>query len=271
MKRKSSEIEKFTNEIKDDNVERLNNFRKNNGIVGDIIIMLVAVLIIIITFIFVKNTLVSGIANFAHSFSEASETKQEEAYHLYYDDAYNKAYEKAMKENAISNNVYISVNSIKEMSKYEVLTVIEDATVMETEEQKKLGIYSWTRCKGKGVFTVDLSQSEILVDHSNYYISIKIPHPKFTYVPLNDKIETLFYIDTRKVLFVFPKKDTKTGLNIYDQQKSAANEKIYNSIKNNNDYVKKADDFAKSSLSNLVKTLNPDIAEKLNIEISFND
>ena len=37
------------------------------------------------------------------------------------------------------------------------------------------------------------------------------------------------------------------------------------------DYVKKADDFAKSSLSNLVKTLNPDIAEKLNIEISFND
>lgn len=220
---------------------------------------------------FVKNTLVSGITNFTHSFSDASSAAKKESYDENYDKYYHKAYDKAMKENAISNSIYISVTGIQEMSKYEVLAVIEDATITETEEQKNEGIYAWTRYKGKGIYTVDLEKSEILVDHANYYVSIRIPHPVFSYIPLVEETEKMLYIDNRKQYFFFPKKDTKTGLDIRDQQSSKAHDQIYNSIKNNNSYYEKANEFAISSLTNLVKSLNPDIADKLTIDISFND
>ena len=168
----------------------------------------------------------------------------------------------------IHNDVYISVDQIREMSKYEVFSVIEYATVIESETQKEKGIYAWSQYEGKGEFSVDLEQSEILVDHANYYVSIKIPHTTMTYVPINSK--DLLYQDDRKNLGIFPKKDSDTGFDIPQELESKGNSEIYKKL-NSKEYFDKADEAAISRLTDLVKLLNSEIADKLVIEIEFND
>ena len=258
------------NEIIEDGKKNTRKFRKKYGSIGDLIIILIILLLGFCLIFLLKDLFLSSVSNFTKSYSVASEKAKDESYQKSYEIAKEKAYEKAKKENAIHNDVYISVDQIREMSKFEVFTVFEYATIVETPEQKKNNIYVWTQFKGKGEFSVDLEQSEILVDHANYYVSIKIPHPTLTYVPLLEETENFLYRDERTEFLFFPKKDNKTGSNIYREQKSKGNSEIIDKL-NSKEYFDKANEAAISRLTDLVKLLNSEIADKLVIEIEFND
>ena len=265
-----NENDNIISEIIEDGKKNTRKFRKKYGSIGDLIIILIILLLGFCLIFLLKDLFLSSVSNFTKSYSVASEKAKDESYQKSYEIAKEKAYEKAKKENAIHNDVYISVDQIREMSKYEVFSVIEYATVIESETQKEKGIYAWSQYEGKGEFSVDLEQSEILVDHANYYVSIKIPHPTLTYVPLLEETENFLYRDERTEFLVFQKKDNKTGSNIYREQKSKGTSEILDKL-NSKEYFDRADEAAISRLTDLVKLLNSEIADKLVIEIEFND
>lgn len=89
---------------------------------------------------------------------------------------YQAAYDFEEAKHHVSNDIVISIEDIREISKLEVLKVSDTEFIIKKPD-KDSAIRSWLEVQGIGVFTVDLMASEFIADFERQYVWVKIPQP----------------------------------------------------------------------------------------------
>lgn len=96
-----------------------------------------------------------------------------------YDGIYQIAFDHAEARNHVSNYAVISIEGLQEVSRLEVLSVTGSEFVIKNADKDDKTV-SWLEVQGRGVFTVDLSIGEYIVDRERQSVLVKVPKPVLT-------------------------------------------------------------------------------------------
>lgn len=249
------------NQIKNDFSKETEKFKKKNGPIGTIILYSSCVVLIIVCLILINSAIKVG----KNAFDSGYTNKKNEIHNSIYDYFYNNAKQKYL----VSNRAIIELGNIREESNLEVLKVVESTYVTQTQEEKDKGITRWVKYVGEGVFTIDLTESEFLVNDSKHYVLIRVPEPVMTTFGIQTN-------ETEPLLYVYDKfaanGSYKEGADLSIDFQQRAEISIQESINNNQNYYSKARESAKDELTRLVRLLNPgEEMQDLVVEVEFID
>lgn len=170
-----------------------------------------------------------------------------------------KAYEK----NKVTNEVIIAVDSLRSEAELEVLEVYDVEYIIEDEEDNEEGIVSWLMVPGKGVYTVDLTASEFIVDNEQKYVLVRVPEPEL-------KNCTIIYKDVEQLLFKNKgfNESISIGEDAARKQLQEGYILIQKALGSNLNFYQSAELSAERMIIGLVKALNVNV-EDLNVEVEF--
>lgn len=249
------------NKVKEDFIRETEKFKKQNGTVGTIVLYCGLIVLVIISLIIVRTAFKSGANAFSDGY-DAQKTKIHDSIYDYFKD-------KAKQKYLVSNRATIKLGNIREESNLEVLKVIESAWIIQNDEQNKAGVTRWVKYVGEGIFTVDLTESEFLVNDNKHYVLIRIPEPAMTeFGILSENTEPLLYVHKKFLDDGSYKEGADLSIDFHRRAESA----IQDNINNNQNYLSQAKDAAIEQLTKLVKLLNPseEMADLI-VEIEFID
>lgn len=194
------------------------------------------------------------------AYGPAFEQEVENTYQWFYD----TAYESAEKNYHVSNRVNIEIGRVQEMAKLEVLIVPATEYVIEEAGNNSQNIESWIRVKGEGVFTVDLSTGEYIVDAEHKTVLARIPLPVLSDCRIDSEngVEIMHFSND------IWNDDFHTGEKLAQSQIAQGQAKIRNSILGNREYNSTAKEFAERLIIQQIKEFNPEIPD-LSIEVEF--
>lgn len=217
--------------------------RKRKITIG-ISVLLIMVLIMACTMLnFALRTTVSAAKS---AFSDSLNMKKEETYQAFYQ----KSFDIAEERYHVANAVTISVEDVKEIAELEVLQV-SDIEYVYNEGNTKI----WTAVKGHGVYTVDLSLGEFLVDNARQYVCVRVPSPQLGRSGLDYDYENYLFEDG-----VF-NGSTKKGVDLARNDLKTAQEHLQVKLASTQIYYESAQKCAEEIIKNLVKNCNPDVVE----------
>jgi len=173
---------------------------------------------------------------------------------LAYQSFYQYAFDRAEKRYHVSNRVLISIGSLEEVERLEVLKANAIEFVTENREDNDGNITSWLEVEGEGTFVVDLLAAEFIVDNDRQLVLVRVPSPELTGVKIITISRRLFKDDWRNGSF-------QEGVHLANRQEIEAKLKIEKSLMANQYTFKCAQDVAKSMIVNLVKALNPGVSD----------
>lgn len=192
-------------------------------------------------------------------FSTTKEEEEAKAYQDFYDRGYNKA----EKENHVSNEITIFIDKIKEVAKLEVLKVRDVEFVAENAEDNEENITSWLEVTGEGIFTVDLTAGEVLVDRKRQYVIVRVPEPKLTeYAVDHDSIQILKWDNDWR------NDSIAKGEALAQKNMAEADALIKKEFTSNQRYYQAAKASAENLIVNFVKELNSHLPE-LKVIVEF--
>lgn len=194
------------------------------------------------------------------AYDAAFDQEVENTYQWFYD----TAYENAEKNYHVSNRVNIEIGRVQEMAKLEVLVVPATEYVIGTAEDNSQNIESWMRINGEGVFTVDLSTGEYIVDAEHKTILARVPLPVLSDCRIDNEngVEIMHFSND------IWNDDFHTGEKLAQSQIAQGQAKIRNSILGNREYNSTAKEFAERLIIQQIKEVNPEIPD-LSIEVEF--
>lgn len=224
----------------------------------------------------ILDTLTVGAGATIDSFNVAKDEAAEGVYQFFYD----KSYEAAEKAHHVSNNVSISIGTLKEEQKLEVLKV-SDVTYETPKPKDQNGfeglianitgifdaeVVSWLEVPGNGVFTVNLQAGEFIIDEERQYVLIRVPNPELTEFAIDyENVELLLFEEGGAF-----KNSAKYGVDKAVEQLQSAELTMMQNVNNNQEFYKRARESTEKMLMNLVKQLNPQLPNLL-VEIEFID
>lgn len=175
------------------------------------------------------------------------------------DEARTRAYEK----NKVTNEVTISVGTLRDEAELEVLEVYDVQYMIADEEANEDGIISWLMVPGKGVYTVDLTASEFIVDNERQYVLVRVPEPEL-------KNCTIIYKDVEQLLFNNSgfNESISVGEDAARKQLQDGYVLIQKTLGSNPSFYQSAELSAKRMITGLVKALNTKV-ENLTVEVEF--
>lgn len=161
----------------------------------------------------------------------------------------------------------INIESLKKESKLEVLSVSVSEMIFDSKDTNKDGAEIWTEYTGTGVYTIDLSKSQFLVDELRKVVVVRTPP-----VVINQDTFTLNYRDTSIKFFknTFANDSYRDGVDLAQRQLSTAYVKIYNKLYTNPYYYQTAENAAERIIASLVKGLNKD-TDGLEVYVEIGD
>lgn len=275
MSKKSNQGQVIESKITEEKAEKLWKFWERNGNTSAFAAICLAFVLLCIGIfqIFDTGILIGKAAKNAYqkTYSEVSEAKQQE----YYQQAYNNA------ENThhVSNKITISIGDIQKKQNLEVLkvsnvTYITENDVVEDEAAKSIwgsvtdlfqgDTISWLEVSGESIFTVNMKESEFVIDSERRYVLARIPHPVLGDFTI-DKIEPLFVEDTGVA-----RKSASTGVDLADKRVKFAEQVLKKEAESDQFFYESAEKAAETILENLVKGFNHDIPD-LTVEVEFID
>lgn len=226
-----------------------------------IILCLVLFAIVIASLYVVRYSIKNGITTATNSFDSSFNSSRQETYDKYHDIAFQ--YSEA--DHHVKNDVTISVNAVKEKSALEVLRVSDVVYIISDGDNNNASTTSWLKVSGTGVFTVNLTAAEYVVDNERHYVLVRVPRPELD--PSNisiDGFEILHFEENKWT----SSNSVKSGEELARNQLSEAKQNIQEDFEANEQYSKFAEASTKSMLAALLKGINPDIAD-LQIEVEF--
>lgn len=243
-----------------------------------------AVGLLMVVFLLVAGSVwffLDAIAVGASSAMDSYESEKDEVAQEVYDVFYNQSYSAAEASHHVSNQVSISIGTLQEEEKLEVLRVSNVEYVISEEEEGEFldnilsavtGIFSdddvvsWLEVPGDGVFTVDLKTAEFIVDEERQDVLIRSPDPELSEFAIDyEGVEILYFDDAG--LF---KNSAKVGEDLAREQLQDAQLQMMQEIQDNQRYYQSARDAAEDLLISMVKELNPGIPD-LTVEVEFMD
>lgn len=179
-----------------------------------------------------------------------------------YDEYYQPAYDWAEERNHVSNYVLVSVDGAREVSRLEVLTV-NDSVFITKNADKTEKTTSWLEVQGTGVFTVDLSAGEFIVDSERQYVLVRVPNPALTECTASGTGKS--FVQNGKFL---SNGSIAEGVRLVQAQKKEGQIKLEDAMRQSRYFHEAAQNAAKLSIEAIVKKWNPDVPD-LQVEVEF--
>lgn len=178
-----------------------------------------------------------------------------------YNGLYQRAYDSAEKRNHVSNYALVSVEEAREISRLEVLSVTDSEYVIKDADEKDKTT-SWLEVQGTGVFTVDLSAGEFLVDSQRRYVHITIPEPTLTECKVSGTGKQ-FWDDG-----ILRNGSVAEGVRLAQAQLSEGRAKLEDAMKQSRYFHDAARDAAVQTIEELVLQWNPNVPD-LQVDVNF--
>jgi len=187
------------------------------------------------------NTLAAG----KSAAADAYETAKDQTADSVYQEFYQNSYDTAEAKHHVSNDITISIDSLKEESKLEVLKVNDVEYMIQDEEDETIwswitdiftgDITTWIEVPGNGVFTVNLQTGEFIIDNQRKYVLIRVPNPELSEFSIDyENVKLLEFDETGhhsvkdgEELVREQLQDASTTL----RQRIAANQRFYQSAR----------------------------------------
>lgn len=183
-----------------------------------------------------------------------------------YDDVYNRyeslSHDTAEKLNHVKNRGFISVDGISKPANLEVLKV-SDVVFVYTDASSTN--QSWLQIPGTGMFIVDLTMGEYIVDNEHQHVLVRVPAPVFDAERISIDLSSVEILDSE-----LKKGNVSDGVKLAQQQIADGERAIQEDIEANQMYFKYAREAAKTQISNLIVAMNPDIPD-LSVDVDFYD
>lgn len=195
-----------------------------------------------------------GMQNLKESYHSAEQSA--------YEGIYQTAYNMAEARNHVSNYVVISVEHAKEVSRLEVLTVSGSEFVIKNAD-KTSKITSWLEVQGTGVFTIDLSMGEFIVDSERHCVLVRIPKPMLTECKLSGTGKQ-FWRDGR----IISNGSVAEGVRLSQAQMREGRLALEASMMQNRAFYNAAQEAAKCAVESLVQQWNPNVPD-LCVRVEF--
>ncbi len=220
-----------------------------------IIMSLLLIMVLLITGVVVGIALRTAASAAKSAFSDSLKLKKGETYQAFYQTSFDIAEEKYH----VENKVTISVEDIKEIAGLEVLQV-SDIEYVYNEGNTKI----WTAVKGHGVYTVDLSLGEFLVDEARQYVRVRVPSPQLGRSGLDYEYENYLFEDG-----IF-NGSTKKGVDLAQNDLKAAQNQLQVKLTSTQIYYESAQKCAEEIIRSLVRNCNPGVTN-LVVDVEFID
>ncbi len=197
-----------------------------------------------------------------------------------YDSFYQSSFDLSEQQHHVSNEISITIGSLRDQARLEVLRISEVEYVTPDEEEKNIietikstlsglffgNVVSWLEVPGYGVFTVDLMSGEFIIDNERQYVLIRIPNPELSEFTIDyANVELLNFEDSG--LF---KNSAKVGEDLARAQLQSAELSMRQKTNANQEFYQSARNSAIIILTNLVKQLNPALPN-LTVQVEFFD
>lgn len=233
----------------------------DNWLVWSVILTTILLVICVASIFVIKHSIALGVSSAQEGFADAYSEARSDSYQKFWDAAYNISEQ----SHHVSNDVAISISAVKEKNNLEVLKISDIVYIVTESEDTKSGTTSWLKVSGTGVFTVNLTAAEYLVDNCRQYILVRIPLPVLESENISvDSAESLFYKENKWN----PSNSIQNGEQLARAQLNEAQQKIQEDFLANEEYTKLAKSSAISMISALIRSLNSDI-EGLQVEVEF--
>ncbi len=219
----------------------------------------IAIVLVTVGGLLITKTIHKGGEDVRIAYEEAKNKASDEAYNMFYETAYMSAERKYH----VSNEILIEVDKVKERANLEVLNVSDVEYVIESRKNNNDGLEIWMEFTGEGVYTVDMKESEFIVDSDRQYVLVRVPRPELTNCRITNA-KQLFW--NNGIL----DKSILVGEEYAKEMRTTGYTKIYNYMKSNAQFYKDAKKSACMVIGNLVKGLNSDLTD-LVVEVEFVD
>ena len=192
---------------------------------------------------------------------ETYESRREEVLEDTTQKYYEWAFQTAEEKYHSSSRAIISVGNIQEEARLEVLRVSDVEFVVHDENEDE--IKRWLAIPGEGVFTVDMTESEFLIDDVRQTVIARLPEPRLTSDRVESKDIEIYELKKRGL-----NGNYSTGISAAEKDVKEGQEKIRNAFLSDQEYLISAEKSAELIIRNLILNLNPD-AEDLKVVVEF--
>ncbi len=238
--------------------------KKNSGTVIKSIAALISILCI------------AGSIFLLMKFSEKAKKACDESFKIAYEktkeDTYNDykklTYDYWEKNNHVSNRATLSIGNIKEENNLEVLSVSESWVKISEPDKDNDKTTRWVEFNATGLYTVDMSASEFIVDDYNNYIIVKLKTPQLSHISLDSNSKA--YLFKYKKGFFELNGDYDSGVKMMLNDRSEALDKLTEQLESNDANLARAKKSTENLIRTFLKNVNPEMELKdSNIRIQF--
>ncbi len=173
-----------------------------------------------------------------------------------------KGYNNGFEDFRTVNDVTIHLEDVRRTAKLEVMKVSSVVYIHDTGTLEGK-VIAWLKVSGTGVYTVDMTAGEYVVDNENRYVLVRVPEPELSQVEVKDK-EKKLYKDRRWLT----NGDPGQGVDLAIAQLAQAQTELTEDIRNNRYANESLEGNARLMIESLVRSLNSDIPD-LTVEVEF--
>lgn len=252
-----------------ENVETLGRFvdknvkkvEKKHGKRGAFIFLCLILIVLGLTVTTWKGIISAGVKSAFRNYAYTKEEYETSASNKYHEIAYNKIIE----THQAVNDVYITVDTIRETANLQVLTATERVFVKQTpDEEKNDGVIYWIIFSGTGTYSINMNMCEFIVDNERHFVQARIPRPEVKIDITNEKIEL------EKNITKLSDGSEARGREIMRAARERGYGEISDKILGDLELIRKAEEAAKKQVELLIRALNPSVTD-LTIEVLFFD
>ncbi len=207
---------------------------------------------------------VLGIVFFSISFgvtknrcSETFDTIYQDTRQNTYNEIYQTVFDFYEGQNHVSNIATISIGNIQEENALEVLSVCDSWIKVSPESDDDI---RWVEFNATGVYNVDMSRSEIMIDDYNKYVYVKLETPKLCHISVDTDAKVYLYKYNTSLLKW--NGNYEAGTNEYLSDRSEALDVLTEMLERNDENLDKAKKSAESLIRTFIINVNPNL--KLN-------
>ena len=192
----------------------------------------------------------------AEAYGSVKDTKVEEIRQEYRE----KGFADGGEDYHTSNRITISIDKIYETAELEVMKVSDVVYIIDEDEKDQ----AWLKATGTGVYIVNLTAGEYLIDSERQYVLVRVPKPELK-VNL-DNTELIFFNNGGLIT----NGSIGEGEDLARKQRGEAQIKLLEDIESNQLFYQCAEDSAKTQIESLVRMFNNKIPD-LEVDVEFFD
>lgn len=153
------------------------------------------------------------------------------------------------------------MEDVRESAELEVLRVSDIEYIYSKEDED---VQRWTAVKGYGVYTVNLSMGEFLIDNARQYVLVRVPEPELARAGLDYEYESYLFENG-----IF-NGSIREGVDLAREDLKSAQNQLHIKLTSNQLYYESAQKCTEEIIRNLVKNCNPDVTDLI-VDVEFID